>query len=141
MTCTSPGHDASAGSGTRLAAQAPGELLRIAVQADSGGTSTLRVAGDVDLSTAPLLRSRAMKQLAQNPQRLILDLRKVDFLGSSGLAALIEIRNEALRRTIGLQLVTASRAVLRPLIATGLIKLFDVVAGDSSELPPRQGGG
>ncbi|MFN2496128.1 MAG: STAS domain-containing protein [Pseudonocardiaceae bacterium] len=136
MTRTSPGHDANARSGTRLAEEAAqwepaaGDLLRMDVRADPEGPITLRVIGEVDLATAPLLRSRAMEHLGQAPGRLVLDLRGVEFLGSSGLAVLIEIRSEALRRGIGLQLVTASRAVLRPLIATGLIELFDVEAGD-----------
>lgn len=67
-----------------------------------------------------------MEQLEQGPRLLVLDLRRVDFLGSSGLAVLIELRTEAQRRGIGLRLVATSRAVLRPLVATGLITLFDV---------------
>ena len=145
MTSTSPGHNASAPSITHLAAQAAaesaiGDLLRMEVQAGPAGTTTLRVLGEIDLVTVPRLRSRAMAELARTSGRLILDLRRVSFLGSSGLAVLLEIRQEALRHDIGLQLVTASRAVLRPLIATGLIELFDVDAADRVEPPPRQGG-
>jgi anti-sigma B factor antagonist len=145
MTRTSSGHDASATTGTPPPAQDPpepavGELLRMDVLAGSGATTTLRVIGEIDLATAPLLRSGAMQQLNQAAQQLVLDLRGVDFLGSSGLAVLIEVRHEALRRGIGLQLVTTSRAVLRPLIATGLIKLFNVDAGDAGECAPRRCG-
>ena len=131
MTRTSPGHDASAHLPQDAQWEpAAGDLLRMDVRADPEGPITLRVIGEIDLATAPLLRSRAMKHLVQTPGRLVLDLRRVEFLGSSGLAVLIEIRSEAMRRGIGLLLVTASRAVLRPLIATGLIELFDVDAGD-----------
>ena len=145
MTSTSPGNNASAPSIPPLAAQAAaesaiGDLRRMEVQAGPAGTNTLRVLGEIDLVTVPRLRSRAMAELARTSGRLILDLRRVSFLGSSGLAVLLEIRQEALRHDIGLQLVTASRAVLRPLIATGLIELFDVDAADRVEPPPRQGG-
>lgn len=67
-----------------------------------------------------------MQQLQRAPRLLVLDLERVDFLGSSGLAVLIELRAEAQRCGIGLRLVTTSHAVLRPLVATELIRLFDV---------------
>ncbi|HEY2765717.1 MAG TPA: STAS domain-containing protein [Pseudonocardiaceae bacterium] len=103
-----------------------GDPLRVDVLAGPSGTSTLRLCGEIDLATSPLLHQRAMDELAREPRQLVLDLRQVDFLGSSGLAALVEIRTEALRRGVGLRLVSASRAVLRPLIATRLLDLFDV---------------
>ncbi|MGH3928971.1 MAG: STAS domain-containing protein [Pseudonocardiaceae bacterium] len=103
-----------------------GDPLRLEVLVPANGTCTLRVRGEIDLATSPLLRSCAMEQLRQGPRLLVLDLRRVDFLGSSGLAVLIELRTEAQRRGIGLRLVVTSRAVLRPLVATGLITLFDV---------------
>jgi anti-sigma B factor antagonist len=86
----------------------------------------MRAIGEIDLATAGLLRSRVMEQLEQLPRRLVLDLSAVGFLGSSGLAVLVEIRTEAQRREVGLRLITNSRAVLRALTATGLIELFDV---------------
>ncbi len=103
-----------------------GDALQIDVLTDPDGTCTLRVRGEVDLATSPMLRHQAMDQLERAPRRLVLDLRQVSFLGSSGLAVLMEIRTEALGRDIALRLVTVARAVLRPLTATGLVELFDI---------------
>lgn len=144
MTRISPGHNASVGPGTHFpwdarSDPAVGDLLQVEAQAGPEGTTVLRVSGEIDLATSPLLRRRALSQLAQAQRRLVLDLRGVGFLGSAGLAVLVEIRSEALRRDIDLRLITTSRAVLRPLIATGLIELFDVDAGEPPEHPPRQG--
>lgn len=96
------------------------------VQRSPGGVCALRVVGEIDLATSGLLRSRVMEQLEQGPAQLALDLSAVGFLGSSGLAVLVEVRTEAQRRDVVLRLITNSRAVLRALTATGLIDLFDV---------------
>jgi anti-sigma B factor antagonist len=109
-------------------------MLRVAVQPDPEGTCILQVVGEIDLVTAPLLRSSAMEVLERPHRRLVLDLQQVAFLASSGLAVLVDIRTEALRRGVGLQLVTTSRAVLRPLIATGLIQLFEVDASGTEPI-------
>lgn len=96
------------------------------VRRSAEGSCALRVVGEIDLATAGLLRRRVLEQLEQGPALLTLDLSAVGFLGSSGLAVLVEVRTEAQRRDVGLRLITNSRAVLRALTATGLIDLFDV---------------
>lgn len=132
MTRTSPGQQAGFTPGNGPAepnrpVPPPGEPLRVDPQYDpEQGRCTLRVAGEIDLATSGLLRDRVMAQLEQAPQLLVLDLCAVGFLGSSGLAVLVEVRTEAQRRGVGLRLVANSRAVLRALTATGLIELFDV---------------
>lgn len=132
MTRTSPGQQAGFTPGNEPAepsrpAPPPGEPLRVDAQYDSEqGRCTLRAVGEIDLATSGLLRERVMEQLEQTPQMLVLDLCAVGFLGSSGLAVLVEVRTEAQRRNVGLRLVANSRAVLRALTATGLIELFDV---------------
>lgn len=123
MSCTSSGPD----TGVPTTPEPwNADLLRVQALAAADGTCTLQVVGEIDLATSPVLRSHGMEQLMRAPRGLVLDLRRVDFLGSSGLAVLIELRSAAQQRDIGLRLVTTSRAVLRPLMVTGLIELFDV---------------
>lgn len=128
MTRTSPGQEAGCISGMKPGKQIPpsAEPLRVDVQHGPDGRCTLRASGEIDLATSGLLRSRLMEEVEQSPELLVLDLSAVGFLGSSGLAVLVELRTETQRRNIGLRLVTNSRAVLRALTATGLIELFDV---------------
>jgi anti-sigma B factor antagonist len=104
----------------------PNDMLRVDVSTAADGTRTLQLAGEIDLVTVAMLQSRVMAELTQSRPQLVLDMRKVGFLGSCGLAALVEIRTEAIRRNVGLRLVSDSRAVLRPLAVTGLMELFDV---------------
>lgn len=86
----------------------------------------VRVNGEVDMLTTPVLVECLKEQLQAGPSTLVVDLRGVGFLGSSGLAALVGARDTAMSRSVVLRLVSADHAVLRPLTATGLTDLFDI---------------
>lgn len=100
---------------------------QISVDARSDGDSRIvTIAGEVDMLTTPLLRAQLRHELDQARSVLIIDLSRVDFLGSSGLAVLVETKDSAALRRIPLRLVCSSREVIRPLVATGLHELFDI---------------
>lgn len=84
------------------------------------------VAGEVDMVTTPCLRAHLLQQLERAHSILVIDLRKVGFLGSSGLAVLVKTLELTRERSIGLRLVCNTREVLRPLEATGLTQLFEI---------------
>ncbi len=109
------------------------ELLDLAVyRAD--GVTVVAVIGEVDLLTAPLLTSRVNEELVQRPRALVLDLSGVSFLGSSGLAALVQTRDRAGEQAVPLRLVSNSQAVIRPLVATGLEAIFEIVTDRDAAL-------
>jgi len=72
------------------------------------------------------LRGTGRSALGEARQRLIIDLEGVEFLGTSGLAALVEARAAAAERNTELWLVCSRRQVLRPLSIAGLIDLFQI---------------
>lgn len=86
----------------------------------------VHVSGEIDMLTTPLLSSCLIEQLQTELNLLILDMRNVHFLGSSGLAALVTAREKAAGENVTLRLVSADHAVLRPLTAAGLAELFDI---------------
>ncbi len=88
------------------------------------GTTLLRVDGEVDMLTSPSLRRAIADQLTSG--RLLIDLDGVEFLGTSGLAALVEAREQALSHEVELWLICSSRQVLRPLEIAGLVELFRI---------------
>ncbi|MGY1663026.1 STAS domain-containing protein [Geodermatophilus sp. SYSU D00705] len=92
------------------------------------GAVTVSAAGEVDTFTAPLLRAALEIQLERQPPELVLDLRGVQFLGSAGLALLVETQKAAAARDIRLLLIATTRPVTRPLQVTGLLDLFTVVS-------------
>jgi anti-sigma B factor antagonist len=94
----------------------------------------VHVDGDIDTLTSPLFSSYLADQFETNPSVLVLDLTRVQFLGSAGLAALIMAREEAGRRDTKLRLVSVGHAVLRPLAATGLSGEFDIYDSTAAAL-------
>jgi anti-sigma B factor antagonist len=90
------------------------------------GVVTVTVVGEVDTFTAPVLRSTLDSQLEQSPRELVIDLSGVQFLGSAGLAVLVETQKSARAKEVGLRLIATTRAVTRPLEVTGLIDLFTI---------------
>lgn len=95
------------------------------VQPDEVGSPVLRVAGDLDLATAPTLLMRAEELLgADRREGLRVDLSAVTFIDSSGLGALIKIRNLLLESGGELMVTARSSAVDRVLALVGLTDLF-----------------
>jgi anti-sigma B factor antagonist len=102
------------------------DIFAVSALVGADGTVTLTVVGEVDAFTAPRLRSLIASQLEGQPRELVLDLSAVEFLGSAGLAALVETQMLARDRDVALRLIATSRAVIRPLQGTGLIDLFTI---------------
>jgi len=103
------------------------ELLELTVRHLGVGVCVVAVDGELDMLSAPLLEACVREQLAAAPTSLILDLEPVRFLSSSGLNCLLRAR-ELAQQTTGTQLHLAglvTRAVARPLEATGLLEQFD----------------
>jgi anti-anti-sigma factor len=60
----------------------------------------------------------------------------VTFLGTSGLAVLIEVREAAQQAGVALLLACTGRRVLRPLSIAGLVPMFDVRDSIEDALAP-----
>lgn len=112
--------------GTAVSAEARSEQpISLDVRTLDGGVAVI-VAGEVDMVTTPQLRDCVQEQVDDQPGVLVLDLSGVSFLGSSGLAVLVETLEECRTQEIGLRVVCSSREVVRPMEATSLTELFEV---------------
>ena len=72
------------------------DVITLSTSTDDDGTVTVTVVGEVDTFTAPVLRASLDTQLEQQPTALVIDLCGVQFLGSAGLAVLVETQKSAL---------------------------------------------
>jgi len=92
------------------------------------GQVVIQVGGEVDMLTSPQLRFTVLDQFEPDSgvELVVLDLDGVTFLGTSGLAVLIEVREAAHTAGVELRLACTARRVLRPLTIAGLIPLFDI---------------
>ncbi|MFI7672285.1 STAS domain-containing protein [Actinophytocola sp. NPDC049390] len=79
--------------------------------------TVLNVRGDVDMVTAPVLRSTIEEVARAGPKLLVIDLMAVTFLSSAGLLVLVETA-EAGRPEV--RVVGTGRECLRPIRLTGL---------------------
>ncbi len=110
-----------------MAQAATEEPIRIQLEEPADDTALLKVFGEIDMLTSPVLRDGIAEQLGPGGRaRLLVDLDGVEFLGTSGLAALVEARSSAEDRGVELWLVCTNRQVLRPLEIAGLTALFRI---------------
>jgi anti-anti-sigma factor len=93
--------------------------MDVVVDRPAPGVVVAAVSGEVDMLTAPRLRDVVNAEI-EDCAVLVLDLSGVGFLGSAGLAVLVEASHEARRRQVELRLVAGGRSVSRPLEITGL---------------------
>jgi anti-sigma B factor antagonist len=102
-------------------------ILSIRERTSADGAAVLAVAGELELSTAPLLTSEVEGALSRHPSELVLDLRGVELIDSSGAGALIGCRRRCVRMGARLILVVADGPVQRFMRRLHLEPLFDVV--------------
>ena len=103
------------------------DQITLATTTPSPGKVVLEVGGEVDMLTSPQLRGAVLEQFeTEGVGTVVLVLDGVTFLGTSGLAVLIEVREAAQTAGVDLRLVCTARRVLRPLTIAGLVPLFSV---------------
>jgi anti-sigma B factor antagonist len=102
--------------------------LHLTVQHPHPGFAIATVVGDVDVRTAPTLRSGALEIIQQGHSRLALDLAQVGFCDSAGLSAIIGIWHAAQAVGGSLSLASVPDRLMRMLTLTGVDSLLTVHA-------------
>lgn len=94
----------------------------------TGDAVVVTVTGGVDLCSAPAMISELdqARRAARAPNPVVVDLSRVDFLGSAGLSLLVEAEQRCTEAGTPLRLVASSRVVLRALEAADLRQVFTV---------------
>ena len=90
----------------------------------SGPAACVSAAGEVDSTSAPVLRQQLEALLDGDVRELTVDLGRVTFLDSAGLCVLAAIHRRATRQDVTMRVLASSRAVIRPLQITGLWDLL-----------------
>ena len=102
------------------------ESLDLSLEPISVGDCTVvRVTGDIDLSTAPGLRDALTRSGAEH---MVVDLRGVAFLDSTGLGVLVGALKRLRRSGGSLKIVTSGGRVRRLFELTNLSRAFDLHA-------------
>ncbi|MEU9108868.1 STAS domain-containing protein [Streptomyces xanthophaeus] len=98
--------------------------FRLTPQHTDGDLALAHVAGELDIATAPRLRTEALALIAQGHRHLILDLGAVSFCDSSGFNALVGIFRCAKAAGGTLVLAAVPDRLERMLVLTGLSALL-----------------
>jgi anti-sigma B factor antagonist len=99
------------------------DLLTIEVS-QPAPLARITVSGEIDSSSAPLLRDRLDTLLESPLSELTIDLAGVTFLDSAGLCVLAAAHRRV-GSDVALRVLASSRAVIRPLQITGLWQLLN----------------
>ena len=99
------------------------ELVTVTVST-SDAVARVTAAGEVDSTSAPVLREHLDIVLESGAQEFVVDLVQVSFLDSAGLCVLAAAHRRAGERGVRMRVLASSRAVIRPLQITGLWSLL-----------------
>lgn len=101
---------------------------------EKDGVSVCHVDGEIDINTAPNVKKAFDKIIKEKKAKIVINLEKVAYIDSSGLATLVELLKNF--RTYGakLKLVSLSAKVKSLFEITKLEKLFDIFEKEEEAL-------
>jgi anti-sigma B factor antagonist len=115
------------------------DLVTIDV-AESDSVVCVTAVGEIDSTSAPVLRQKLDAVLEGGLRELTVDLGRVTFLDSAGLCVLAATHRRAVRQDVRMRVLASSRAVIRPLQITGLWELLKAEHGDDATRAPAEHG-
>ena len=96
--------------------------LTAEVTFEAGGTAVVRVVGEIDISTVDAVNTALSTAVGRNPDRVVFELSGVEFMDSSGIAALLRARKLAK----SIELRNPSTVVRRLIDMTGLTDILPI---------------
>ncbi len=99
------------------------------------GATILDVSGDIDLYNSPEIRKALLEALrSKDTQRVVVNLKDVRYIDSSGVASLVEGLKKAREMNQRFILIGLSHAAREVLELSRLIKVFEVFATEEEAL-------
>ena len=90
------------------------------------GWTVVAASGEIDVATAPALRTRLNELVEAGATHLVVDLEDVDFIDSTGLGVLVGGVRRARGEDGDLRLVCTNSRLLKVFEATGLHEIFTI---------------
>ncbi len=99
--------------------------LKIEVE-EQDGSAVIRLQGEVDVYTAPKLKSTLVDLVDKGNFKIVVNLEKVDFMDSSGLGVLVGGLKRVRSHEGAIGLVWTQENNLKIFRITGLVKVFPI---------------
>ncbi|MCH8804868.1 MAG: STAS domain-containing protein [Planctomycetes bacterium] len=100
--------------------------LRIRMTGE-GDTRVIEVTGEVDLNSSPQLRGKMLELIEQYKGRLVVDLAGVNYMDSSGVGTMVELKRRVERQGGSVVLARLQPRVRSVFEITQLDKFFTIV--------------
>ncbi len=84
------------------------------------------IAGDIDLNTSPDFQQGLLRILDDKPKRVIVNLREVPYMDSSGVASLVRLLSKARKQGAAVCLVGMNERVRNVFEITRLDGIFEI---------------
>ncbi len=92
--------------------------------ASDDAATVVRVRGEVDLHTAPLVEQQLQQLLGDGAREIVVDLAEVTFLDAAALGTLVRTANRLRRCDGDIRVSSPTRSVQKTLQITGLDAVF-----------------
>jgi anti-sigma B factor antagonist len=102
-----------------------------------GDARVLDLSGEVDVYTAPQLRAAIMEEVERGTKHLLINLKRVGYMDSTGLGILIGGVKRLRESNGALLLVGPTPRIARIFEITGLNTIFNVYASEEEALAAR----
>ncbi len=93
-----------------------------------GERVVLSLDGELDLASVPLLESEVENATLDSPATIVLDLRKLEFIDSTGLRAILSLDKSSTERGQAFALVRGSQQVQRLMSMTRVDEHLRIIA-------------
>ena len=94
---------------------------------NEGPTTVIAVSGELDLASSPALQEELDRVAASDARLLIIDLRELDFMDSTGLSVLVRAHQRIEEQGRALAMVKGPQQVQRLLSLTGVAERLTLV--------------
>src|SRR6201999_1626524 len=105
----------------------------------SGAAAVVAVSGELDLASGPELEAELDQLTGPDIQLVVIDLRALDFMDSTGLSILVRAHQRLAGEGCEMGLVKGSQQVQRLLDLTGVAERLRLVDAPEELLDPRRG--
>ena len=107
----------------------------MAVRIDSKqGLTVCHIDGEIDINSSPMIKKSFDKLISQKTSKIVINLSKVTYVDSSGLATLVEILKNMRSYGGRMRLACMSPKIKSLFEITKLEKLFEIMADESEAI-------
>ena len=90
------------------------------------------VSGEIDFHTSPALRDQLLKVMEKNTKKILVNLKKVNYIDSSGLATFVEALQK-LKRTNGRIVLVEMESAVRSVFEIAKLDSVFLLVGSEQE--------